>query len=126
MRVLGIVALVALSCAAPAAAQCLHGIGEDATQKARRHAALLFVRAVNTAESIDAMGAGKKYVPFDKLSSGVAAPAGFEVQFTNNDESYALILKDTSDPCHFVFSTNQNGVIFQGYPIGYEVQPLKR
>jgi hypothetical protein len=35
-----------------------------------------------------------------------------------------LILRDTTDPCHFVFSTNQVGVIFQGYPIDFDIQPV--
>ena len=53
------------------------------------------------------------------------APPGFEPQFTTNGESYALILRDKTDPCGFIFATNQKGIIFQGYPIDYEVQPIK-
>ncbi|HXT68500.1 MAG TPA: hypothetical protein VN700_02015 [Vicinamibacterales bacterium] len=41
-------------------------------------------------------------------------------------ETYALLLRDATDPCGFTISTNQVGVIFQGYPIDYDVQPVQR
>jgi len=125
MRLLGIVVLVLLSYAAPAySQQCLHGPNEDAAQKARRVAALGFVRAINTAEVNEGMWKAKKYLPLADLTIDHTKTEGFELQFTTDGKSYSLILKDTTDPCHFVYSTNQDGVIFRGYPIDLDVLPV--
>jgi hypothetical protein len=125
MRFLGIVVLVVLSYAAPAySQQCLHGPHEDPAQKTRRAAALGFVRAINTAEANEGMWKAKKYLPLADLTIGHPKTDGFEIQFTTDGKSYSLILKDTTDPCHFVYSTNQDGVIFRGYPIDIEILPV--
>jgi hypothetical protein len=125
MRLLGIVAFVLLSYAAPAfSQQCLHGPNEDATQKARRQAGLTFVRAINTAQANEGMWKAKKYLPLTELTIDLTKAEGFELQFTTDGKSYSLILKDTTDPCRFVYSTNQDGVIFRGYPIDFEVLPV--
>jgi hypothetical protein len=125
MRFLGIVAVVLLSYAAPAfSQQCLHGPNEDATEKARRQAGLTLVRAINTAEANEGMWKAKKYLPLADLTINPTKVEGFAIQFTTDGKSYSLILKDTTDPCHFVYSTNQDGVIFRGYPIDIEVLPV--
>jgi len=125
MRFLGIVIFVLFSYAAPAySQQCLHGASEDAAQKARRQAGLTLVRAINTAEANEGMWKAKKYLPLADLALDLTKAEGFEPQFTTDGKSYSLLLKDTTDPCHFVYSTNQNGVIFRGYPIDLDVLPV--
>jgi hypothetical protein len=84
------------------------------------------VRAINTAEVNGPSRSGGPFRPLAALQVDVASAAGFEPQFTTDGDSYALILRDTMDPCGFMFSTNQAGVIFQGYPIDFEVQPVRR
>jgi hypothetical protein len=119
-----IAALLFLSAPVFAQQQCLHGPNEDAAQKARRQAGLTLVRAINTAELNEAMLKVKKYLPLAELTLDLTKAGGFEPQFTTDGKSYSLILKDTTDPCLFVFSTNQIGIIFQGYPIDWGVQPV--
>ena len=112
----------------PAAqSRCFHGQGETAEQRARRLAALRVVRALNTAEANDARGKqGKPYRSPTEISIDFTTAQGFEPHFTTDGKTYALMLFDTADACHFVLSTNENGVIFQGYPIDYAVQPVQR
>jgi len=125
MRLLGIVAFVLFAYASPAfSQQCLHGPNEDATQKARRQAGLTLVRAINTAEVNEGMRKAKKYLPLAELTLDFTKAQGFEPQFTTDGKSYSLILKDTTDPCGFVYSTNENGVIFRGYPLDLDVLPV--
>ena len=59
------------------------------------------------------------------LNLDFAPAAEFESQFTTNGRTY-LIMRDTMDTCGFAVSTNQVGVIFQGYPVDYDVQPVQR
>ena len=125
MKYLGIVVVVLCAYAAPAyAQQCLHGPNEDAAQKVRRQAGLTLVRAINTAEANEGMWKAKKYLPLAELAVDPSKAEGFEVQFTTDGKSYSFILKDTTDPCHFVYSSNQDGVIFRGYPIDLDVLPV--
>ena len=109
-----------------AQSQCLHDASEDAGQRSRRMAAIGLVRAINTAEYNEAFRARQQFRPLSDLSVDVGGAPGFEPHFTTDGKTYALMLVDTTDACHFAFSTNQNGVIFQGYPIDYDVQPVRR
>ena len=71
----------------------------------------------------------KKFLPLEQLvlDGNGRRVEGFEVQFTTDGStSYSLLLRDKSDACGFTFSTNQFGVIFQGYPIDDDVEPVKR
>jgi len=111
---------------AAAQPQCLHGPNEDAAQKTRRTSALRVVRAINTAEANEAWPKTNSFAPLANLSVDLNAAAGFESDFTTDGKTYALILRDRTDACGFAFATNQNGVIFQGYPINYDVQPISR
>jgi hypothetical protein len=120
------VALLLLSVPAFAQQQCLHGSNEDAIQKARRLAGLTLVRAINTAEANEGTVKAKRYLPLAELTVDLTKAPGFEAQFTTDGKTYSFILKDTADPCHFVFSTNQLGIIFQGYPIDWGVQPVAK
>jgi hypothetical protein len=110
-----------------AQSQCLHGQGEVAEQRARRAAAIRLVRALNTAEANDAtVRQTRLYRSPAELSVDLSSAPGFEPHFTTDGTTYALMLTDTADACHFVFTTNETGVIFQGYPIDYDVQPIVR
>ena len=125
MRHLALATVFTFAIAAPTLAQCLHGPNEDAAQKARRVAALSVVRAVNSAEANLGMFKMHKFLPLAELGVDLTKAQGFEPQFTVGEKSYSFIFRDTVDPCHFVFSTNEVGIIYQGYPITYEVQPVK-
>ena len=125
MRHLTLAALFTIAFAAPTfAQQCLHGPNEDAAQKARRVAALSVVRAVNSTEATVKAMKGQ-FLPLADLRLDLTKAQGFEPQFTTDGKSYSFILRDTTDPCHLVFSSNEVGIIYQGYPIDHEVHPVK-
>lgn len=109
-----------------AQSDCLHGPGENPAQRARRGVALRLLRAINTAEVNGPFRSGGQFQPLATLQVDMASAAGFEPQLTTDGKSYAVIFRDTLDPCGFMFSTNQVGVIFQGYPIDFDVQPVRR
>jgi hypothetical protein len=109
-----------------AQSECLHGPLEDAAQRTRRTAALRLVRAINTAEVNGSFRTTHTYRGLSELSVDLNSAPGFEPNFTTDGQAYSFILVDKTDPCGFAFSTNQLGVIFQGYPIDFDVQPLKR
>lgn len=111
---------------AAAQSPCLHGANEEPAERDRRSAAVRLVRAINTAEYNDAKRKTNAFAPLATLGVNLGSAPGFEPDFTTDGTSYALLLVDRTDPCGFVLSTNQKGVIFQGYPIDYEVQPIRR
>jgi hypothetical protein len=117
---------LALAISAPARAQeCAHGPNEDPGQQARRRAALRTVRMINSVEAETQTKSGK-YVPLDDLQIDLGKAAGFQPQFTTDGKHYALIFRDGQDPCSFAFSTNENGIIFHGYPIDRDVQAVTK
>lgn len=126
MKAIWVLLVVAAFYSAPSFGQCLHGQDETVAQKTRRDAALGFVRAVNTAENNEGMYKAKKYLPFEELTLERRSVEGFELQFTTDGKGYSFLLRDKTDPCGFTFSSNQVGIIFQGYPIDYAVVPVKR
>lgn len=123
MRPVYVLLLLVVAYSTPSFGQCLHGPKEDAAQKGRREAGLTMVRAINSTESTVKAMKGQ-FLPLAELRLDLTKAQGFEPQFTTDGKTYSLILKDTTDPCGFVFSSNQIGVIFQGYPIDWEVQPV--
>jgi hypothetical protein len=109
-----------------AQAQCVHGMGEDSAQRARRVAALRLAQAINSQEVNAGQRNSGQFQPLARLQIDLASAGGFESQFTTDGRGYALILRDMLDPCGFAISTNHVGVIFQGYPADYDVQPVAR
>jgi hypothetical protein len=105
---------------------CLHAVGESVAERARRGSAIQLVRRINTAEVNVAKRSIGSYQPLAQLGVELTMAPGFEPHFTTDGESYALILRDSTDSCGYSVSTNQQGIIFQGYPIDYDVQPVAR
>ena len=100
------------------AQRCLHGADESVDQRARRQAAIRYLRDVNAAEArlhqqrgtygslVEAEATGFRNVPF-----------GFVARLTFDRWSYAIILKDVLDPCGFSFFADQDNVIYEAHPI---------
>ncbi len=87
-----------------------------------------FVRAINGAEANEGLTKVGKYLPVAQLSVDLTKgrTQGFELSFTTDGKTYSLILRDTMDPCHLVFATDDVGIIYQGYPIDFTVQPVAK
>jgi len=111
--------------AAPAFAQgslqrnCLHGPIESAADRARRQQAIEYATKVNLAETGATIGPRqlpRGYRPLDELPNLPAAPAGFAIQFHNDERSYTLSLKDTRDACYYAIFTDQDKLIYEAVP----------
>ena len=76
------------------------------------------MRAINTAQA-QALAMGRAYRNFRELTtSGLPPrPYGFLTQLTVEGSTYALLLKDTTDPCGFSLFSDQDGVIYVGSPL---------
>jgi hypothetical protein len=94
---------------------CLHGPEETPAEQARRRSALQLVRAINTAQA-QAHGRTGVYQPLVNVSLP-ATPEGFAVQFAEAPAGYVFSVKDTLDPCHFAFFSDQVGVIYTAQPL---------
>jgi len=97
---------------------CLHGASETPADAVRRQAALRVVRAINTAQA-QAFTLTQAYRTFrDLTASGLPSrPDGFLTQLTVEGSTYALLLKDTMDPCRYTLFSDQDGLIYLGSPL---------
>jgi hypothetical protein len=78
------------------------------TLHAIRHA-----RMINTAE------ANKRVKDYQPLTQLAIQPLSddYKVQLTTDGASYSFSIKDTTDDCHGVVFSDQDGVIFTGAPL---------
>ena len=97
---------------------CLHGVGEAPADAARRQDAIRVMRAINTLQG-QAFAVNETYQNFRELTdSGLPArPYGFLTQLTVEGSTYALVVKDTADPCRYALFSDQDGLIYVGSPL---------
>jgi hypothetical protein len=97
---------------------CLHAAGETPADAARRQEAVRVMRAINTAQA-RAFTANRTYRNFRELTNlGLPRrPSGFLTQLTVEGSTYALLLKDTADPCRYTLFSDQEGLIYVGSPL---------
>ena len=98
---------------------CLHGSFESAADRARRQQAIEYATKVNLAETGATIGPRqlpRGYRPLDELPNLSAVPAGFAIQFHNDERSYTLSLKDTRDACNYAIFTDQDKLIYEAVP----------
>jgi len=119
-----LIGVVLAMAAGPAFAQgnaqrtCLHGGVEAPAERARRQQAIDYAAKVNAAETFYGIGPrqNQRYRPLDELPNLPAEPAGFAIEFHNDDRSYVLSLKDTRDACHYAIFTDQDKLIYEAVP----------
>lgn len=109
-------AVIGLPAAPTQELSCLHGPSETAAQKTRRQAALDFAHLVNTTEST-AHKQAQAYYSLSDLHTIPAVPEGFKALLSSDGVSYTFSVKDTLDPCHFAFFSDQEGVVYSATPI---------
>ena len=97
---------------------CLHGASETPADAARRQDAIRVMRAINTAQA-QAFATTRAYRNFRELTDlGLPPrPYGFVTQLTVEGSTYALLIKDTADPCGYTLFSDQEGVIYVGSPL---------
>ena len=95
------------------------GLSQPSTQptncapRERRMTAIRHARMINTAEA--AKGASG-YQPLASL--GIAPLSDdYKVQLTTDGKSYSFSIKDTTDACHGVVYSDQEGMIYVGGPL---------
>ena len=99
----------------PSKGACLHGTSERADQRARRVAALEYVKRVTFIEGEGKLQAQQYYTLTD-LPQLPPVPQGFKVQLSTDGTTYVLSLKDAQDPCGFAYFSDQDGVIYTATP----------
>ena len=115
-----LIGVVLAMAAGPAFAQgnaqrtCLHGGVEAPAERARRQQAIDYAAKVNAAETF--YGIGPRQNQRYRLPNLPAEPAGFAIEFHNDDRSYVLSLKDTRDACHYAIFTDQDKLIYEAVP----------
>ena len=95
---------------------CLHGDLESNADRTRRTQAIDYITKVNIAESVRARLVPRGFRPLEELANLPPVPAGFAVQFHNDDRSYTLSLKDTRDACHYAVFSDQNTLVYETIP----------
>jgi hypothetical protein len=105
--------------AVPATAQlsqaCLHGANEAPAQKARRDAALQLATRINLAQTMT-IGPGprsNRYRPLAELMNIPPTPAGFELQFYTDGNTYSFSIKDRMDPCRYAVFSDQDKSLYE-------------
>ena len=102
--------------AGPAAAQmCLHGSDEAPAQKARRDAAIQLATRINLAEMVTSgpRTPNNRYRPLHELANIPPTPAGFELQFHTDGNTYSFSIKDRMDPCRYVVFSDQDKYLYE-------------
>ncbi len=97
---------------------CLHATGETQADATRRQDALRVMRTINTVQA-QVFARNQTYQNLRELSdSGLPPrPYGFVMQLTVEGSTYALLLRDTVDPCRYTLFSSQDGLIFVGSPL---------
>ena len=95
---------------------CLHSDLESNADRTRRMQAIDYVTKVNIAESARLPALPRTYRPLEELGNIPPVPAGFAVQFHNDDRSYTISLKDTRDACHYAVFSDQDRLVYEGVP----------
>jgi hypothetical protein len=97
---------------------CLHAAGETPANAARRQEAIRVIRAINSAQATS-FAVNRTYHNFRELTDlGLPPrPPGFATQLTVEASTYALLLKDTADPCRYTLFSDQEGLIYAGSPL---------
>jgi hypothetical protein len=97
---------------------CLHADNETPADAARRFDAIRIIRVINTLQ-VQTYTTTGAYRTFRELSaSGLPSrPAGFSTQLTVEGSTYAVAVKDATDPCGYTLFSDQDGLIYVGSPL---------
>lgn len=141
VRILVALCAAALTAANAQARTCLHDDGESAAERQRRLDAMQAVQLLNNAQAAAVAAPGGRFrALFELAQSAVIASArsdggtlgrvaramnwggadllpGWRLNLVVTDDSYALTLRDVRDVCGFTLSSEDDGVIVQGYPV---------
>lgn len=121
----GLLVMVSLALvwgAGPVAAQtCLHGANETEKEQKRRRDGVALLRRIHTAEAMQVQRT-KRFVPLNDLKVDLDDAKGWAVKLITDGTAYAVIIKDTTDPCGFAYTSADDGLIYSGHVYGAKVQ----
>jgi hypothetical protein len=110
-----IVCAALVGSAVPPAAAC-QARPLTADEQARRQAAVRFAEQVNAAQARRHAQDGR-YAPLAEVVPLDRVPIGFVPRLIADRWSYALTLKDLFDACGYTVFTDQDGVVYEAYPV---------
>jgi hypothetical protein len=113
--VFSILLLLTFGTGTAAAQTCLHGTNEAPAQKARRDAAIQLATRINLAQIIVFRPGPQTrgYRPLEELMNIPPTPAGFELQFHTDGNTYSFSIKDRLDPCRYALFSDQEKVLYE-------------
>ena len=117
-----VVGVFAMGCTLRANVQqqpvCLRGVTATPADAARHQDAIRVMRTINTAQA-QAFQTNRTYLNFRNLTDMglLGRPAGFLTQLTVEGSTYAVLVRDTADPCRYTLFSDQEGVIYVGAPL---------
>ena len=94
---------------------CLHGATAAPAQKARRDAAIQLATRINLAQTMT-IGPGprsNRYRPLEELMNIPPTPAGFDLQFHTDGNTYSFSIKDRLDPCRYAVFSDQDKFLYE-------------
>ena len=94
---------------------CLHGASEAPVQRVRRDAAIQLATRINLAQTMT-IGPGprsNRYRPLEELMNIPPTPAGFDLQFHTDGNTYSFSLKDRMDPCRYAVFSDQDKFLYE-------------
>ncbi len=123
MRVVGAIALVAatsiLRGGSSVEAQprnCLHGANESESNRARRQQALRWIELVNRQQTSIRVRIGEFIRDID-VTGVDAVPTSWVSQIVASKTTYAVSVKDMTDPCRFAYFSDQGAIVYGGQQV---------
>ena len=95
---------------------CLHGESESESNRARRQQALRWIEVVNRQETSIRSRMGEFIRDID-VTGVDAVPKGWVSQIVASRTTYAVSVKDMTDPCHFAYYSDQETIVYGGQQV---------
>ena len=97
---------------------CLHAADETPANKARRDEALQVAIRINVQQGVRIYPnpRQRRFLPLDELRNVPPVPAGFDLQYHTDGQTYSLSLKDRRDPCGYAIFSDQDRDIYEALP----------
>jgi len=99
-----------------AAQRCLHDANENASDRQRRLGTIAIIHEITAAQRRLERERGS-YVPLEQAIATNRIPIGFVLRLTTDRWGYAVVAKDTLDPCRFSLFSDHEGVVYEGHPV---------
>jgi hypothetical protein len=95
---------------------CMHGANESESNRARRQQALRWIELVNRQESSIRARVGE-FIRDISVTGVDAVPKGWVSHIVASKTTYAVSVKDMTDPCRFAYFSDQEAIVYGGQQV---------